>query len=309
MHPDEQALLRSVIENPDDDVPRLVIADWYEENGQQERAEFIRLQIQLERTDLEESVRVKLHSRENQLLRQRIREWTEPLVQWNPNWELEITQWLSGKSELRKRKVVRGFLHRLDFFEAINDFLLIVHQVYEQFPIQFLSFQDDLIGVPTFTNESFIQLADCPYLKHIRTLELQGTVADGTGLLALFNSSGIRQLQSLKYTITIERYREGSSILLSSAPFTHLKNLSFTLGDGRDFLRGILQSTNFPNLERLELRNFHMDSESADLLIQSEFANRLKEIRFRFYAELGVTPGNQIEKKLRNHFGNRLKWI
>ena len=44
---DQDALLRAVIENPDDDTPRLVYADWLEENGQPERAEFIRLQIEL----------------------------------------------------------------------------------------------------------------------------------------------------------------------------------------------------------------------------------------------------------------------
>ena len=44
---DQQALLRSVIDAPDDDVPRLVYADWLEEHGDHERAEFIRLQIEL----------------------------------------------------------------------------------------------------------------------------------------------------------------------------------------------------------------------------------------------------------------------
>jgi uncharacterized protein (TIGR02996 family) len=43
---DQDAFLRTIIENPDDDTPRLVFADWLEENGDPERAEFIRLQIQ-----------------------------------------------------------------------------------------------------------------------------------------------------------------------------------------------------------------------------------------------------------------------
>jgi uncharacterized protein (TIGR02996 family) len=47
----ESALLAAVLANPDDDLPRLVYADWCDENGQPERAEFIRLQIQ---TTLEE---------------------------------------------------------------------------------------------------------------------------------------------------------------------------------------------------------------------------------------------------------------
>jgi uncharacterized protein (TIGR02996 family) len=39
------ALLAAVVASPDDDLPRLVYADWCEENGEPERAEFIRLQI------------------------------------------------------------------------------------------------------------------------------------------------------------------------------------------------------------------------------------------------------------------------
>jgi uncharacterized protein (TIGR02996 family) len=42
----KQAFLRAVIESPDDDTPRLVCADWLEENGDPARAEFIRLQVQ-----------------------------------------------------------------------------------------------------------------------------------------------------------------------------------------------------------------------------------------------------------------------
>lgn len=38
-------LLQDIIENPTDDVPRLVYADWLEENGAEERADFIRQAI------------------------------------------------------------------------------------------------------------------------------------------------------------------------------------------------------------------------------------------------------------------------
>jgi uncharacterized protein (TIGR02996 family) len=44
---EREALLRAVCANPDDDTPRLVFADWLDENGEPERAEFIRLQVRL----------------------------------------------------------------------------------------------------------------------------------------------------------------------------------------------------------------------------------------------------------------------
>ena len=44
---DEHALVRAIIAAPDDDLPRLVYADWLDENGRPERAEFIRVQCEL----------------------------------------------------------------------------------------------------------------------------------------------------------------------------------------------------------------------------------------------------------------------
>src|SRR5688572_21228634 len=45
------AFLQSIIETPDDDAPRLVYADWLEDNGDPVRAEFIRLQCRHPDTD------------------------------------------------------------------------------------------------------------------------------------------------------------------------------------------------------------------------------------------------------------------
>lgn len=46
-HTDAHNILQAIIVEPDDDLHRLAYADWCEENGQPERAEFIRLQIAL----------------------------------------------------------------------------------------------------------------------------------------------------------------------------------------------------------------------------------------------------------------------
>ena len=48
---DAVALLVAIRAAPDDDAPRLVYADWLDEHGQPERAEFIRVQCELARTD------------------------------------------------------------------------------------------------------------------------------------------------------------------------------------------------------------------------------------------------------------------
>ena len=45
----DDAFLQAIIDVPEDDLPRLVYADWLEEHGQAERAELIRVQVQLAR--------------------------------------------------------------------------------------------------------------------------------------------------------------------------------------------------------------------------------------------------------------------
>ncbi len=43
----EPSLLAAILEHPSDDFARLVLADWLEENGQADRAEFIRVQVEM----------------------------------------------------------------------------------------------------------------------------------------------------------------------------------------------------------------------------------------------------------------------
>ena len=45
---ERNAFLKALEENEDDTLTRLVYADWLDEHGQAERAEFIRTQIQVE---------------------------------------------------------------------------------------------------------------------------------------------------------------------------------------------------------------------------------------------------------------------
>src|SRR5262245_51635979 len=48
---DGDALRRAILAEPDDDTPRLVYADWLQENGNTDRAEFIRAQIEAVRAE------------------------------------------------------------------------------------------------------------------------------------------------------------------------------------------------------------------------------------------------------------------
>ena len=76
------ALLAAIIDNPDDDLPRLAYADWLEENGHPCRAEFVRLQLDLAPLPDDDSRRPGLIERERQLLRKHERTWLGPLRAW-----------------------------------------------------------------------------------------------------------------------------------------------------------------------------------------------------------------------------------
>ncbi|MBX9624891.1 MAG: TIGR02996 domain-containing protein [Gemmataceae bacterium] len=75
---DGEPLLRAVCEHPDDDTPRLVLADWLEENGEPERAAFIRLQCQAALSHRDRGRR-RLEEQADRLLRLFSRRWAAEL--------------------------------------------------------------------------------------------------------------------------------------------------------------------------------------------------------------------------------------
>jgi uncharacterized protein (TIGR02996 family) len=80
--------LQAILEEPDEDVHRLVYADWLEEHGDQDRAEFIRVQCRLALLSENDPARAALEARQDELLRTHGRVWVEevpvlPGVTWS----------------------------------------------------------------------------------------------------------------------------------------------------------------------------------------------------------------------------------
>ena len=71
---EREALMRNVIERPDDDLPRLVLADWLDEHDEPERAEFIRVQCEVAKAA---DSRPDLVAREKELLTEHGHLWAE----------------------------------------------------------------------------------------------------------------------------------------------------------------------------------------------------------------------------------------
>src|SRR3954462_13290279 len=80
-HPQVLALLQSAKEAPQDDSPRLVLADWLDDQGEAERAEFIRCQLRLApgRPALDPDERQRLGRRSDELLEHGGGGWLGPL--------------------------------------------------------------------------------------------------------------------------------------------------------------------------------------------------------------------------------------
>src|SRR5262245_37663476 len=79
-----ESFLHAIREAPQDDMPRQVLADWFEDSGDPARADFIRLQLRLA-GDLPDEERCRLKEREGVLFALHARRWLGPLA--SPPWE------------------------------------------------------------------------------------------------------------------------------------------------------------------------------------------------------------------------------
>src|SRR5438128_298175 len=87
----QAALLAAVADTPEEDTPRLILADWLEEHGESARAEFIRAECEYWRLPTYDPHREKLKRRMEQLQRRHQQAW------WGsppPTWEVNTDRGL-----------------------------------------------------------------------------------------------------------------------------------------------------------------------------------------------------------------------
>jgi uncharacterized protein (TIGR02996 family) len=77
-----RALLQGILDAPEDDAPRLVFADWLDDNGEPDRAEFIRAQIQSVPPAGDDPICEGLRMRAAQLLARHFAEWVREVPGW-----------------------------------------------------------------------------------------------------------------------------------------------------------------------------------------------------------------------------------
>jgi uncharacterized protein (TIGR02996 family) len=177
---DEAGLLDAIVREPDDDLHRLVYADLLEERGQDARAEFIRVQIELAQPASDWERRVELLRREKTLLARNSRRWAKP---FHPR--------------LTKLGFRRGFVERASADAGV--FLSSPDELLSCAPIHHLALRDarphagalagcrqlgwlEGISVPSLGVEALLALLSSPHLEGLCSLDLTGNGLDNQAL-------------------------------------------------------------------------------------------------------------------------------
>jgi uncharacterized protein (TIGR02996 family) len=162
-----EALYETILAAPADDLPRLVYADWLEEHGDAERAEFIRVQIDLARLPPSDPRRPTLRRREHDLLDRHKPAWSIPRLRGGQN-------------------LIRGFVGEV--WAAAQDVV---------------TFADALARVPlqslrlTAAADWIQALVDRPFLAKLTSLDLSNNTGIHRRFDRLFLNGGLRSLSTL----------------------------------------------------------------------------------------------------------------
>src|SRR4051812_49276538 len=201
MSADRVAFLRAIAEHPDDDLPRLVYADWLDEHGDPARAEFIRVQCELARLPAGDPRREDLLVHERELLKAHGHGWS---AEWD------------GLRGVAWEGFERGFVDSF-YVSDVAEFVTSAEHALRAVPIGRLSLRSartsalrTLVTSPVmaylpalsvdgsnFGNAGAEVIADAPGVRSLRRLSLPRDQIGDRGAQALAESPHLTQLHSL----------------------------------------------------------------------------------------------------------------
>ncbi len=238
MH-DASALLAAIASNPDDDLPRLVYADWLDEHGDGERAEFIRLQCHTARVGPLAPTWAPAKLREYDLFKANETAWRTPTA--SDEGRMFMDRWRRGfPAEVMLDDVARGRLTSGEWGNGVYDWSADPNQRYDPWPggpVREVTFSgwDDECG----------DLLWHPRLQGVRSLSLREWYA----------GVGTRRVESFVTDLS----------LLTPGHFPELTTLSF--GDGElnlNALETLADSAVLETVTHLSL-NFPEDIPAGEL--------------------------------------------
>jgi len=195
---DQQAFMNSIIDDPDDDLPRLIYADWLEEQGNP-RGEFIRLQCAMAELPWYDPGQKALEFRANQLRKKHQREWVEELDLVNRNIDFQ-----------------RGFIDNIVL--TAKNFITQGEAYYRRTPVHWMrltriaSHIKDLVKSPNLerlrsfdlsrvpvSNSDFHSLLNSKFLSNVVEFQFRylGCIVDGSHWMALADAPFANTIQKL----------------------------------------------------------------------------------------------------------------
>ncbi len=257
------ALRQAVLASPDDDLPRLVFADYLEENGDPDRAAFIRAQIELAKTPEYEPFAV--------LCKTRKREWLtgEGWVASLPEWSSIIysaTSWIQTPFRRGFGWAIRT-MNPIDLDRELSSFA-------SREPVGELH-------LGTATLDQWREFAASPWLTRIRSVALTGISSPNEPLRCLRESPHTTGITSLRLETT--NFPSIPIILedLFAAPLgKQLTSLTMRHGYGSvdETLEGIAQ--NGPvNLTEFDLYHMGFGPSAARAMVDSGIAKQTEVLR------------------------------
>jgi uncharacterized protein (TIGR02996 family) len=240
---DGEAILEDILEHPDDDAPRLVYADWLDDHGDADRAEFIRVQVMAAWPSLDKGQRRILDRRGDDLLAQNEEAWRSALP------VLEGVTW---------EDFSRGFVEAV-FVEAPGVFL-------DQAPVLFAAAPVRRLRIGWVHAEGVSLLARSPCLARIRELNLCENPGLGrAGVEALAGSPYLDGLTAL----LLHNNALGDEAVACLAVSPHLGGLLELYLSGNDLgdegTTALGRATHLPRLTDLDLR----DNQVSDAGVQA----------------------------------------
>jgi uncharacterized protein (TIGR02996 family) len=240
--PEVLAFLRAIKDEPEDDTPRLVLADWLEEQGDP-RGEFVRLQVERARLAEEDPRRKCLAARERQLLDEHAAAWVGP---WRAGLRREFHRGLLHLEMTASRLARAGraaLAHEaIAWVDSLGLTGLPPETVAKLFPIRSLDLSS--------AGDSVFTAASVPALAGLRRLRM-GTVSG-----PLYPPLSLAPLSGLERLETLELVEAGNPYMLDVASLPalpRLRTLRFINCDPRSFaFLDVVASLRLPGLTTLD---------------------------------------------------------
>lgn len=284
-----RAFLDAICELPDEDAPRLAYADWLEETGEMERAEFIRAQIELAKPPARgtRTRRLKLERRVKALWKQHGTAWAEQPGGGSPHlhhWERGFCAHYYtddvGKllTELPRRLAEAPIQHvlvtrttREVVARLVTLPLLTRMRSLGFFADSALRERPELLG-----DDDMKVLADCPYLQRLEGLDLTQHEIGPEGLRTLAHAENLPALCDL--SLYGNRLDDECVTVLASSPLAPRLRKIHLSGITSAGARVLASTPVLANLRVLNLDNCNLRDAGARRLASAAHFSRLTEL-------------------------------